>query len=774
MPRIHSVLAFLFLLTTVFPGGLTAQTPVTPESAIETSRFLASADGDVVVISPDRKRYAFALITGDMKRDGNWLTIMSGPLKELETAHPQPIARLFGRSLGERGSVMRTFLTTSSHMEWLDNRRLGFFWEDENNRIQFFTADVATKETKQITNHPTSLNFFTVGLNADRTLVYAALADDELSRDVAFQKSVLDGFAVTQADVRALAEGVPEGEGMLDRWWGYEWFIGRKGKPAEKIEIGNREKTMNIPAILAMPPEGPYAVVGGFPQDILSEWRHYNNPMIVSWVEKALLGNTKEFQVRLLNQLYVINLETKEVRPLWNALTFGFSAHFDWSPDGNRLLVGPTFLPLDGATEAGLSGGAIAEIEVRSGAFKAIPVRALNPDDLKSLRWISSSKIEVVTTAGSSVFQKKVDAWEKTSAIQPNQKNETAIRIEERSDLNTPPVLVAIDRTTGNERIVFDPNPGLTSRFKLGRVEKAQWRVEGEEPLEGELYYPADYQAGKRYPFVLQTDGGSDSFSLYGYPEAVGLGTGSGIFLAQLLAGRNVGVLQIREDNNLPQNEDADVYMKRYESAVDFLVESGLADAERIGIQGFSRTGWRIQHSLVNSDFVFAAAIAADNIEGGYVENVLFGPGTMEAENNGEPYGANGLKAWLDRSIPFHAERIRTPLLKISQSPGSVSMAFGPWELFDRLRRLKHPVELYIMPDSEEHGGHQPQNPRQVAAIQNRALDWWLFWLLDEEFSAPEKADQYQSWRRLREQHEELRDTPRPPKLVWTAKPVEG
>ena len=94
------------------------------------------------------------------------------------------------------------------------------------------------------------------------------------------------------------------------------------------------------------------------------------------------------------------------------------------------------------------------------------------------------------------------------------------------------------------------------------------------------------------------------------------------------------------------------------------------------------------------------------------------------------------------------------------------------WEIFERLRRLDHPVEFYLMPDTRDHGAHSPQNPRQVAALQNRTLDWWLFWLKDEIDPSPEKEEQYAHWQTLRAQRDALLQQPRPAKLEWNATPI--
>jgi hypothetical protein len=123
----------------------------------------------------------------------------------------------------------------------------------------------------------------------------------------------------------------------------------------------------------------------------------------------------------------------------------------------------------------------------------------------------------------------------------------------------------------------------------------------------------------------------------------------------------------------------------------------------------------------------------------------------METENGGAPFG-DGLKSWLVKSPGFNADKVHTPLWLVLQS-GPISGVLSHWEMFSRLRRLGKPVELYVMPDVE-HGSHNPQNPRQVVALQQGEVDWFDFWLNGREDPDPKKADQYVRWRKLRALHE--------------------
>lgn len=743
--------------------------PLTPESAISTTRIMGSIQK--VVISPNGMRYAFMLLTGDVENDGNWMTVMAGRLDSLETAEPKVVGRLFGRSLGRKGDWMKAYLTQFASLVWIDDENLAFFWEDSNGYAQVFMADTQSESISQLTDHKTSLSIMTLGVNENFDLIYSALATKRAQVKEDYDKMTYEGFAVDHTDALSV-QYLPSGLSERDIQWGYNWFHKSINKPAYQLSINERLTTKFLPFTGAtISPDGRFAIVTGFPMTVSPEWLNYTS-MWVSGVEKALNGNDDDLIARQLQQLYVLDLKKKNSRPLWNALTMSRGTRFAWSSDGDNILVGPTFLPPGSASEAGLSGNALAEIDIFSGEYWEIPIESVGGHKVQQLRWISRSTVEVTTEGGVFSFTKRADGWKLLSPHTEPLLSTPYVKIETRTSLNSPTFLEAIDTRTGEQRIVFKLNPGLTSKYKFGRVEIVEWKSEDGRRWRGELYLPADYIRGEQYPFVLQTHGGTSSFSIYGYPDYAGSGPGAGVYIAQLLAGRGVGVLQIRDQNGVSRGEYAETYLHGYEAAVQFLLDRGVADPDKIGLQGFSRTGWAAQYTLANSSIEFAAAIAADNVEAGYVENVLLPAEFMTPEIGALPFGSEGMKRWLETAPPFNAERIRTPLLKIQQDSGSITGIGSSWELFTRLRRLQMPVELYIMPDAEEHGAHNPQNPRQVAALQNRALDWWLFWLKGEEDPSPAKVEQYARWRELLHQRDEVLKHPRPPKLRWTATPI--
>src|SRR5439155_5121727 len=142
-------------------------------------------------------------------------------------------------------------------------------------------------------------------------------------------------------------------------------------------------------------------------------------------------------------------------------------------------------------------------------------------------------------------------------------------------------------RVTG----VYD---NLDRDFALPRQEKVEWLGADGAKVEGLLFYPIDYVAGKKYPLVVQMHGGpmeSDKF-----------GAGPGLLLNYfpVLAAKGYAVLRpnyrgsagygaafLRDVNNgYFHNMTSDVL-----AGVDHLVQTGVADPQRLVVMGVSAGG---------------------------------------------------------------------------------------------------------------------------------------------------------------------------------------
>jgi hypothetical protein len=89
-------------------------------------------------------------------------------------------------------------------------------------------------------------------------------------------------------------------------------------------------------------------------------------------------------------------------------------------------------------------------------------------------------------------------------------------------------------------------------------------------------------------------------------------------------------------------------------------------------------------------------------------------------------------------------DRVETPLQVVALDNHYHLMSM--WEPYAVLRYLQKPVDLIIIPGSE----HVVTSPVAQMTSQGGTVDWFRFWLKDEEDPDPTKAEQYKRWRELR------------------------
>jgi dipeptidyl aminopeptidase/acylaminoacyl peptidase len=271
--------------------------------------------------------------------------------------------------------------------------------------------------------------------------------------------------------------------------------------------------------------------------------------------------------------------------------------------------------------------------------------------------------------------------------------------------------------------------------------------------LIGGLIYPTSYKPGMRYPLVIQTHGFSPNSFLVDGPFFF-----TTSMAAQALANKGIVVLQLGESPLYETSQFTLDYgpanLSQLESAVDYLDKLGLIERERVGLVGFSITGFQVRYALEHSAYHFAAATSAEGNDYGYwtyVASFAAGAWRVQVESmyGGPPWSGNW-KAWLENSVSFNLDKIHTPLRLESESSEEV---VNEWENFMALRRLNRPVELMFIP----HGAHVVVKPWERLTSQQGNVDWMTFWLKGEEDADPTKAEQYARWREMRKLQESNR-----------------
>jgi dipeptidyl aminopeptidase/acylaminoacyl peptidase len=333
-------------------------------------------------------------------------------------------------------------------------------------------------------------------------------------------------------------------------------------------------------------------------------------------------------------------------------------------------------------------------------------------------------------------------------------------------DVTTPENLFVYKQGQRKIHLVTDLNAQLRE-LRFAPVRTVHWTTVDGLNVTGLLFVPPDYVPGRRYPLVIQTKGDSGWFTCDSGANH------DPSFAPQPIATAGIMYLARSFDENWNYQEELDKQPKGYpgsiseavqqmhtwEGAVDMLAGRGLVDPSRVGIIGFSRTGWYVEFDLAHSRTRYAAATATDNVQYSLSDYWLTPSAAdgMESMYGGPPYGKT-LENWQKYSISFNLDKVHTPVLMelmgygvhddlLYAMPNNLA---AHYEVVKGLSRLGKPVELYYYPDEE----HQLDHPQARQATLQRNVDWYRFWLQAYERPSPEDPNQYKRWEHLRQLRE--------------------
>jgi Prolyl oligopeptidase family len=635
-------------------------------------------------------------------------------------------------------------------VQWLaDNKSLVFAGSSGASTPQVYEARLGANASTQLTHESGQMEWFGVSPSGEWvvTATYAApkvLAEDPecLSRgcrvtatnlyDAQRQQEAgsahLTRYAVHQAGEVALNPPEASDPDLIDCWDKLEGGVSPDGRYGLRMCKLRPHQWPEWWEAYATAPELPGALRGGV-NGFLRQW------VLVDFLTKqsTRLGDAP---------FYVSNL--------------GASSQPVWIDQGKRVLIAGAFDSL-----ANVSGEVLVTrahrysiVSINPGSLKTEVVGTLDPRTLHvtKVAWNDKSqelRVEtvdsenrplpsvIVARLGGRWVQRALTRRASDSGLPPPSSKRPYLTLEQSA--NSPPLLVATDPRSRRQALVLDPNPWLKTR-RLGRVEAVSWTSKDGSSWHGDLYYPIGYESGTRYPVVLQTHGeGGSRFSLSGAARN---------FAAQPLAG--IGILVLQVDENLKgvlgSKEEWPAVQSGYESAIDYLDNNGLIDPKRVGIQGWSRSGAWTGYTITHSNYPFAAVALTESSDYGWWAYVADGASHGESTFGAAPL-KDGLDIWRRMSPTFNVDRVSAPMLMWA------SNVVGLWDWYVLLRRYKKPVEYWLLQDATHDVFRVPE--RLVA--NQLVVDWFRFWLLNDEDKNPNKAEQYKRWAAFREQQDSSR-----------------
>ena len=165
---------------------------------------------------------------------------------------------------------------------------------------------------------------------------------------------------------------------------------------------------------------------------------------------------------------------------------------------------------------------------------------------------------------------------------------------------------------------ITDLNPVFKSRL-IARTEVVRWKGALGEDIDGILYYPKDYEPGKKYPLLTAPHGGPAGADLDSWEE-------SWAYAHQLISQRGAFILKpnyhgssnygLRFVESICCGKYYDLPVEDIEKGVDLLIAKGLVDPDRIGTFGWSNGSiLSIQLGVVNPDRYKVIAAGAGDVE---------------------------------------------------------------------------------------------------------------------------------------------------------------
>ncbi|MEJ0037814.1 MAG: prolyl oligopeptidase family serine peptidase [Gammaproteobacteria bacterium] len=317
------------------------------------------------------------------------------------------------------------------------------------------------------------------------------------------------------------------------------------------------------------------------------------------------------------------------------------------------------------------------------------------------------------------------------------------------------PEVAVYDPKTKASRRITNLNPWIDQR-SLGKVEKLQVENASGVKVDAYLVYPVGYATGTRYPLIIGTYGFSGKYILNAEWHTT--------FPAQALAGQGYAVLLLNRPpsgqstaNDVRKAQDLEGWqmMSTFERAADLMVSRGIADADRMGLYGWSHGAFISQflqaHSKLNLKAV-AMGEGGDYNPGEYAAFGMTSWPQIFQNMYGGPLSAQTAKAYADFAPVLSIENFKAPMLmEFSGRDG-----FFGLEAYVPLRVRKVPAELVTYDDEP----HNFVTPRARLASMGRKVDWFDYWMLGKQDPSAAKQEQYARWDAMKADWEAARPNP--------------
>lgn len=270
--------------------------------------------------------------------------------------------------------------------------------------------------------------------------------------------------------------------------------------------------------------------------------------------------------------------------------------------------------------------------------------------------------------------------------------------------------------------------------YYWGKAEMIHYTNSFNKPLNGALFYPANYDPKIKYPMVVYIyEKVSRNIHNYVNPSLQNV---TGFNITNLTTkGYLVLLPDITYESSNPGLSATDCVS----AAVKTVVDKGLVDPKKIGLAGHSFGGYETNFIITQTD-IFAAAVSGSGVSDIISAYFSVGPITGIAdiwryENQQFRMGKSfydNQEAYYRNSPIVHAAKITTPLLSWTGNKDKIIRWEQSMEFYLALRRLQKKHIMLVYPEMD----HVPSDPLQQTDLTKRVEQWFDFFLKNEPASS--------------------------------------
>ena len=719
-----------------------------------------------LIPSPDGRYFFFTTSFGDLRCDCNAMELLVFAVADFGdlSSPPKPLRRIRMESEWEVPYVHPAI----SQAVWENEKSILFVGIDGGKSPKsLYRLDVSSGSLRQLTKGTHSIHRWHYGA-AGESVVFA----EEVYRP----SSVLDQYPIRWGLGSNFQEAVSGDEVRY-----FSLYSQYKGSTQRLLGTYANDASDCGPW---MAPDGKHAFHIYAPENlpVPEDWRKYDGI-----AEMDQFGAKNELAHLRLRRYMLVDIERGQSKPVLNSpagTATRLGMHWDpttnrvtrvaanvlWSKDSKHAVLVNEALPLDDFREERSRMAYIVDIDISTGKWKILePLEtALIGNELtnKKVQFVSTvtwlkygdeflveHKLEDGSESTGTVYSFGANGWQGRS-VPASMKSPPKLADPSIKEVKLADSLTASVRESQNEPFsiivsngqrnvtISEKDPALSSVWRA-EIEPIDWKESNGHVNHGGLMLPRNSSTKNPIPLVIQLDIQHPTQFL---PDGSVMST----YAAQSLVSSGFAVLLLQPAS------DRKAFLSQIDSAVESLTNRGIIDANLVGLVGADGFASSAYYALTHPHMtkIRAALINQWSSGVGTFDEYLFQGIILRFRRplTEQTYGGTFWQKkteWLENDPVFSADRVESPLL-ISCRETKVCRSMLP--IVGALTLNRRPFDFLMFPDGDD----AMLKPRPRLASLDATVDWMNFWLQGKEDPNPAKAGQYQRWRKMKADWEQV------------------